>query len=81
MWQPIETAPKDGSPILLGWVGSGVSEGLWRDGMANYWNLSGFYFTDDDPLTAKPCTPTHWMPLPPPPQVQLPSMRDKVREK
>ena len=66
-WQPIETAPKDGTDILLandkavspaGWV-SDVEHGAeWEGqiGMAGWWTLNG---------DARP--PTHWMPLPPPP--------------
>ena len=30
-WRPIETAPKDGSTILLGDIG-GVEPGFWHDG-------------------------------------------------
>lgn len=61
MWQPIETAPRDGThilayPVLLD-VACVVS---WHGrGHAGYWRL---------PMTdgATPYTPTHWMPVPSP---------------
>ena len=79
-WQPIETAPKDGTPILCfnplvgaynsayttRWTGTaeeydrrtyeGFPCGFWPKG------LDGFPFGQWD------CHPSHWMPLPPPPQ-------------
>ena len=67
-WQPIETAPKDGTLVLLyaqGTLASGVYEAgdwyFWEgeivdcEGRLNHW-IKGF-------------GPTHWMPLPPPPKV------------
>lgn len=64
-WQSIETAPKDGSKILLAdysgfaargtdgvWICSGrwlSPEGYWWDGIERLY------------------TPTHWQPLPTPP--------------
>ena len=63
-WQPIETAPKDGTHILLA-NESGTSEGGWLSdidhgaewegqiGMAGWWRADG---------TDWPCT--HWQPLP-----------------
>lgn len=54
-WQPIETAPKDGTPVL-------VATAFWvRDA---YWShaFEGWYSNH----SAVP-PPTHWMPLPPPP--------------
>lgn len=62
-WQPIETAPKDGSWILLGYfLGSGGGghpmvamwhslHEKWCDGKSTY-NDKGYF------------SPTHWMPLP-----------------
>jgi hypothetical protein len=52
-WQPIETAPKDGTRILL-WCGSKAHTfvGQWSRGS---W------------VGAKYHTPTHWIPLPAPP--------------
>lgn len=58
-WQPIETAPKDGTPIL-GWPGTmngypyvvQYSHGLWREADGELYHLY---------------EPTHWMPLPEPP--------------
>lgn len=56
-WKPIETAPKDGTRILLnidhGKHGDAVWTGLWADG----WIVS--YGKPEN-------TPTHWMPLPKP---------------
>lgn len=58
-WQPIETAPKDGSRMLL-WT-------VWRDGFefadTGYWSdLHGGGWVRNGAGT-----PTHWMPLPPHP--------------
>lgn len=70
-WQPIETAPKDGSCIILGWCGGYDScPGFWMGNpKENYWEKVGWYDEADRGavLTAKPMEPTHWMPLPPPP--------------
>ena len=67
-WQPIETAPKDGT-WFLGYTprkihgrktsenGSIISYRYWSDGSPPYWfsNMNGWP------------QPTHWMPLPEPP--------------
>jgi hypothetical protein len=64
-WQPIATAPKDGTPIRLKWDKTTV-EAIGRWCPANEWPKP--YATDDwrdvkgnDVLLM----PTHWMPLPP----------------
>lgn len=71
-WRPIETAPKDGTLILL--YVSGQFLGFGRS--VNYvvgWMRAGDWVCDPrddtfgDPDTVHP-TPTHWMPLPEPPQ-------------
>lgn len=58
-WQPIETAPRDGMPIL-GYKNGNMAtvRWLWGD-----WSLCipGGYAEEDD------WNPTHWMPLPEPP--------------
>jgi hypothetical protein len=63
-WQPIETAPKDGTRIILG-ADLNVDPELW----ASWW-IGG-----DDRWANTPdwmwfTSPTHWMPLPSPPKVQ-----------
>lgn len=65
-WQPIETAPKDGTNILLVnrkgnmatglWVVNGASKGWWLRGG----NEPNTFFNGHH-------GPTHWMPLPKPP--------------
>lgn len=69
-WQPIETAPKDGRTILVFDDGEVVTV-KWRydDRWGGAWG-SEDYIQDgsiyDDALIAH--SPTHWMPLPDPPQ-------------
>jgi hypothetical protein len=61
-WQPIETAPKDGRPVL-GYRAGDMATVEWRATWKE-WALvvPGTYAEDDD------WEPTHWMPLPDPPR-------------
>lgn len=66
-WQPIETAPKDGRRVLLyGKVcsGSDIEVGFFSDNgpFAELAGSDGEWFTELDG------DPSHWMPLPEPPQ-------------
>jgi len=60
-WMPIETAPKDGTYIL-------IAEGDFMD-IAKWWmpDYGPGYWGDIDGTPS--CTPTHWRPRPPPPTV------------
>lgn len=81
-WRPIETAPKDGADILIGfdsasvWV---VHVAWWRDSSDEGFSECGFDQSDvgwwsyvKGAVTQEQLngyrTPTHWMPLPPPPK-------------
>lgn len=64
-WMPIETAPRDGSEV---WAFNGeqarmkfISGSEWA-----LWVYSDELLSDVDP---EPEQPTHWMPLPPAPEV------------
>ena len=65
-WQPIETAPRDGTAILLGsrggsWIGKWLpvyASGYRPD---NPWSS---LMLNHDHMGEKWCKPTHWMPLP-----------------
>ena len=65
-WQPIETAPKDGTDIDLWLHGFRVADCYW-DKVAGEWCDS-----DGDRLTENVVDygqgPTHWMPHPEPPK-------------
>jgi len=66
-WQPIETAPKDGTEILLCFGSDKNSQGLlharWHEPFPNWLAVSyGREILD---------APTHWQPLPAPPKEQL----------
>jgi hypothetical protein len=75
MWRPIETAPRDGSVILVWdtapyWYGADRSVGpavaAWHKN-ERVWAVvgdGGVLFSD---YGACDCSPTHWMPLPEPP--------------
>lgn len=59
-WQPIKTAPRDGTDVLLWWPHwYGIPMPGWFD--HSYWSTHGEL---DDPNGPGP---THWMPLPAPP--------------
>ena len=53
-WQPIKTAPRDGTRVLLWWRGGEISLVNFR-----YARLLA---------TLASAGATHWMPLPPPPE-------------
>ncbi len=78
-WMPIETAPKDGRPILL-FGDCRVTSGNWsapsetpriiyQDGFApdTEWDEWEPYWESWDGGFTEEHPPTHWMPLPPPP--------------
>jgi hypothetical protein len=59
-WRPMEEAPKDGSGIL------GYVWPEWIEGF--FWNGETWcYLSDGDGPTKNEHQPTHWRPLPPPP--------------
>lgn len=65
MWQPIETAPKNGSSILLATPKGRIADGFW----------SPVYGVWSWPYVM--VEPTHWMPLPELPGAQpVPSVPD-----
>ena len=62
-WQPMETAPRDGTAIL-GCVKEGITSIKWMewdfDGCDGwYLSIPGAYASNDEANN-----PTHWMPLP-----------------
>ena len=63
-WQDIETAPKDGTNILL-FVpyGNQVLISRWT----RFSQMQGQWAWSDFKTGPLPYDPTHWMPLPPPP--------------
>ena len=81
-WKPIETAPKNGHTLLLGYFNSNgnwrTMRGQWisQDYIDNYFEDDwadadpGWYETvveSDDLPNCWLIDPTHWMPIPPPP--------------
>ena len=72
-WQPIETAPKDGTEILLlkeiRWVNGDSKDGRIGNG---YW-IAPYWFEQKTEIWRSRIdtwidAPTHWMPLPEPPK-------------
>lgn len=80
-WQPIGTAPKDADLILLYLDGSGVRPGYWED-----LREPGFWCAvESQGLTGGKwySEPTHWMPLPAPPQLvcaQMPATEHSAEQ-
>ena len=79
-WQPIETAPRDGTHILAilvlppSKVRSGYNSYIYEVWWSEYAKkgksvlFEGQYFSGWQPWPFE-ANPTHWMPLPPPPEV------------
>lgn len=68
-WQPIETAPKDGTFILLGWAGKDIvamARYAFCDHPRNSEGRGWIAWIDTLGLTNVGHM-THWMPLPAPP--------------
>ena len=64
-WRPIESAPRDGTAIL-GWADGSFAVVHWVDwgrGDGDWQLTETGSFADDGPWW-----PTHWQPLPPPPE-------------
>lgn len=64
-WKPIETAPKDGTPVDLWVLGDRTADCTWnktRKRWEHWWGLDGGMGR-----SAVDGEPTHWMPLPEPP--------------
>jgi len=73
-WQPIETAPKNGTLILLGaangvWVGKYIP--VYVSGFVpdNPWSSM---LLNHDHMAERYTRPTNWMPLPEPPTKEQP---------
>lgn len=67
-WQPIETAPKGESYCVLLFI-TGVPE--WKQYSVGFWSdhFRAWYGTSPSARgVIGPEEPTHWMPLPQPPQ-------------
>lgn len=67
IWQPIETAPKDGQYFIGYWPSQGGS--AWHKGQyRTHWTGWGGGCWEADGLGTALPGPTHWMPLPEPPK-------------
>lgn len=72
-WQPIETAPKDGTEIDVWCVDHRVANAWWCNA-DNKWRTYG-----DDRITWTH-QPTHWMPLPEAPNAKFSGAHADVTE-
>ena len=65
-WQPIETAPRDGTEMLL-WDGTNLGVGFRTDtAWGLVFELHNWEWGHE--ISFKTVYPTHWMPLPEPPE-------------
>lgn len=63
-WFPIETAPKDGTAVLLAWEGGGVLAGSWNARSQGFQAIAS---------QQNNLSPSHWMPLPKTPNPKGPA--------
>lgn len=74
-WQPIETAPRDGTPVLICWAAPGYSASMavaeWDQDYAEMDFTDGVGWRDGSDYGCGGmigAMPSHWMPLPEPPE-------------
>jgi hypothetical protein len=65
-WKPIESAPKDGSAVLLTTTETESDYAICRLGYWTTYNKIGDWYSVSDDCKVG-ITPTHWMALPEPP--------------
>lgn len=65
-WQPIDTAPKDGTLIDVWQRDWRICNAFWSDAQEG-WCVEGYYPEEPTPLAIIPKV-THWMPPPSPPK-------------
>ncbi len=73
-WQPIETAPKDGTEVDLFLTTGREPDCFWKDGGWTRTVKDGDYMGEDGVQIEYPkcnIVATHWMPLPSPPDPLL----------
>ena len=70
-WQPIETAPRDETPVLLFYAPSETYGRPASGGIIEGWYFSSPKQIDDgwETIVGSIGEPTHWMPLPEPPKI------------
>lgn len=70
-WQPVETAPKDGTRVLMVKLGFQVCIGYWLINHGLWATTDPEDYPDEETWEAEQLGsryyPTHWMPLPEPP--------------
>ena len=86
-WKPIESAPRDGTAILVYWHSPHVEEHTVCDvncAVSAWWSEEGengewicYMDMPEDPTLH--FDPTHWMPLPPPPEQEAALTRLQAR--
>lgn len=67
-WQPIETAPRDGTGILLYYAGIGAIEGEWYAKYGGEWSVVTIDAHGCGCCSGDSDQPVAWMPLPEPPE-------------
>lgn len=69
-WRPIETAPKDGTIILVYgyWDGELSEKDIEREVWKAHFNLGTWCLDGSEFYAVEIANPTHWMPLPEPPK-------------
>jgi hypothetical protein len=65
-WETIETAPKDGREIIL-FANGDVFTGEWKKGSIHF-GMHGYWQATRGGIDFQP---THWMPLPKPPESEV----------
>lgn len=69
-WMPIETAPKDGTPILVWGAGeSRAREADWQEDWYGDESKPGWMIANCDEEYGYYVNATHWMHLPSPPEL------------